>query len=853
MNNKSVLVSFLLIMTLTLAGFTQSSSPKTDSLLILVGKAAKKDQARLLNELSESYLPASPDKCITYANKALDIAEKQKDQTQTGISYKNSGAGYATLYQYDKALENYTLSIQCFIKTGNQSQVAAVLINKGLVFREKNNYEGAMDHFTRAMTIYRSVNDLSGEAKVRTMLGSLALKKSNFQVALQNYKEGLVIRQKLKVPEDIAVSLSYVAQVYKEINQFDTSVLYYQKVLDIRLKSKNKGLLANTLNDIGGVYWSKHDYEKAFEFYFRSIKIRYEAGDKTEIANSYQNIGTLFSNLGNSNKAREYYQQALAIYIESDDKRKIASTVTLLGNIEYKMHNFQEALNYFNLALNYRKSIGEKKEISISLNSLGNVYSELNNEANAVKYFTDALTMRREIKDYNGEIITLIGLGNLYQKSGVTLKALSYFESANKRSNETGNTLYIGLSARKMAEELLVQNHTENVEALLNISLEAGRKTNNPELHKLAHYTLYLLYKKKGYFEKAMNEYVTYSKVKDSLQIAQNSLQMMSVQQNLELEKKNNEIKVIEGQIDILKEKTEKQATRLIKEKIILIFLILFICFLFIIAGLIYNRYKIRRKNNQLLQEQFAQLEIANVQLKQNEGDLNKLNATKDKYFAIIAHDIKNPLSALLNFSHIIVEKYDSLKDSEIKDFNRHINESAYNINILLENLLSWARANTNRIKLQPVQIKLLPVVKSMCLLHDLRAHQKKISIKIEVSPEIQVFADMQMISLILRNLISNAVKFTPNGGSVCIKAIETIRRVEISIIDSGVGIKPSDLEKLFRIDSGFTTLGTNDERGSGLGLLLVKEFVEKNNGQVYVSSIPGKGSTFTFSLPNYV
>lgn len=851
MTKKTALASFLLLLMLT--GSAQTPSSKTDSLLRIVDGAGKKAEARIFNEIAESYLPGDPAKCINYAEKALDRAQKQQDKDQTGIAHKNMGAGFATLYQYDNALLNYSQALDIFNHTINRLQIASVLGNMGLVYRERNEYAEAMDKFSRALEIYRSLKDASGEAKVRYMLGSLALRRGNYSVALDNYKEALKIRQKINNTDDIAVAYSYIALVYKEQSKYDSAIAYYQKALDIRSAGTNRSLYANTLNEMGGVYWSQRNYEKALEYYFRSIKIRYETADKKEIANSYQNIGNLFSNLGNTDKAREYYQQALKINMESDDKRKIASTVTVLGNLEFKVQNFQEALNYFTIALNYRKTIGEKKEISISLNSLGNVYSELNNEQKAIQYFSDALKMRRDIRDSNGEIITLNGLGNLYQKAKKTNQALSYFEAGYKIANETANTLYIGICARKIAEELLFQNHPEKVESLLNISLASGKKLDNPELNKLAYYGLYQYFKKRGNFEKALLQYELFATVKDSMQYAQNSLQMLSIQQNLELEKKNNEIKIIEGQVDKLREEKDKQTSRLEKERIVLIFLLLFICFIFVVAILLYNRYQIRKKNTLRLQQQNEQLEEANSRLEKSEADLNRLNATKDKYFGIIAHDLKNPLSALLNFSHIIIERYDSLKDSDIKDFNRHIHESASNINNLLENLLNWAKANTNKLTYTPVRVKLLPVIKSMWSLHELAAKQKNLRIQIEVSEEIQVFADIQMLSLILRNLISNAVKFTTAGGQITIKAIETIRRVEVSITDNGVGIDAQNVDKLFRIDAGVTTAGTNNEHGSGLGLLLVKEFVEKNKGQVYVVSLPGKGSTFTFSLPNYV
>ena len=651
------------------------------------------------------------------------------------------------MYQYDEALKADMDALGIFQHLGNQAQVASVHVNIGLVMRERNYYDQAMDHFEQAMNIYKQIQDHSGEARTIQMLGSLSLRRANFKLAIQQYREAYQIRLSLNNPDDISNSLNYLALTYKEQNQFDSAIFYYNKVLELRSKSKNKGLYANTLNETGDLYWNRHDYEKALGYYFRSVKLRYEMGDKAEIANSYQNIGNLYSALGNIEKAREYYQQALKLNMEIDDKRKIASTLTVLGNLEDQTRNFQDALNYYTKALEYRKSIGEKKEISISLNNLGNTYSELNNQPMALSFYNEALDMRKQIHDKNGEIITYNSLGNLCQKANSYVLALSYFESVLKLSEETGNTLYIGISCRKIAETLMAQNHLDRVESLLKRSMDAGITLHNAELIKLGHFGLFQYFKIKGDFEKALDHYQDYTQIKDSVQEAQHGLQMISIQQNLELERKNNEIKVIEGEVSKLEQEKEKQADKLLHERILIIFLIFFFCFSTAILGLLYNRYKIRKKSNHQLQAQYDKLEDANNRLKRSEADLNKLIATKDKFFAIIAHDLKNPLNSLLNFSQLISERYDSLKDEEIKEFNSYIHKSAANINDLLENLLNWAGANTNRLDYKPEQADLLPITKSICSLHELTAHQKNIKIQVDIDPSIQVYADIHMLS----------------------------------------------------------------------------------------------------------
>jgi signal transduction histidine kinase len=260
--------------------------------------------------------------------------------------------------------------------------------------------------------------------------------------------------------------------------------------------------------------------------------------------------------------------------------------------------------------------------------------------------------------------------------------------------------------------------------------------------------------------------------------------------------------------------------------------------------------YFLKRKTNNALKDQYALLKETNAQLVARENELKKLNNTKDKYFSIIAHDIKNPLSALMNLSHIIIEKFDTLTDDKIQEFNKMIHESANNLHTLLENLLYWARANTNKIKYNPENIKLKTVINNIFLINKLSAIQKNIQL-VDNTDNYEVYADLQMLTSIMRNLVSNAIKFTREGGKIEITGSNQGRTIDISIADNGVGMSEEDIDKLFRLDTHFSGRGTNNEAGTGLGLILVKEFVEKNQGKISVWSEPGKGSIFTFSIPN--
>jgi two-component system sensor histidine kinase/response regulator len=230
--------------------------------------------------------------------------------------------------------------------------------------------------------------------------------------------------------------------------------------------------------------------------------------------------------------------------------------------------------------------------------------------------------------------------------------------------------------------------------------------------------------------------------------------------------------------------------------------------------------------------------------------ELSQANALKDKMFSVISHDLRSPVSSIklaLDFiSKGLVKPTDELFNETIKGLVKTTDE-AY---ILLENLLGWAKSQSNILNVYPESLDLKPLASSIAGLLKLTSENKKISIENNIPEGITVFADMQMIQSVLRNLLSNALKFTPENGSIEMNALEMNTEVIISIKDSGVGISEPSLKRIFDQDQPVKTLGTNKESGSGLGLILCKDFVEKNGGRIWVESEKGKGSTFSFTIP---
>lgn len=244
------------------------------------------------------------------------------------------------------------------------------------------------------------------------------------------------------------------------------------------------------------------------------------------------------------------------------------------------------------------------------------------------------------------------------------------------------------------------------------------------------------------------------------------------------------------------------------------------------------------------------ELAIAKKRIQEQAEEIAKINRTKDRLYSIIAHDIKSPFSNISMLISTLAEGYLEPGSEEYDEILQSINRSTQETYALLENLLQWTRSQTGDLETDPEILNLKELADRAFSFSELNAKNKHIDLQVQMEDTLPVHADRNMMQSVIQNLVGNAIKFTPEGGSVCIKGKQEGEQVIFQVQDTGVGIPEENMKKLF-VDRGqLTTRGTNDEKGSGLGLLLVQSFVEQNGGQVDAESKPGKGTTFTLTFP---
>ena len=255
-------------------------------------------------------------------------------------------------------------------------------------------------------------------------------------------------------------------------------------------------------------------------------------------------------------------------------------------------------------------------------------------------------------------------------------------------------------------------------------------------------------------------------------------------------------------------------------------------------------------ERQQQFEEQTEQLLSQTEYLEQVKTELEELNKSKDKFFSIISHDLRSPFNTIFGFAEILQQKKSSLTEQKRDQYISAIYTSAKKVYVLLENLLQWSRTQTNRIKFEPRSFNVGEIAEEIYQLQETNLQVKGIRFETRIDKDAKVFADYEMVHVVMRNLISNAIKFTPKGGKIIMKIKNGESQAEISVTDTGVGISNEDIRNLFIIDKTVTTAGTDGERGTGLGLILCKDFVGRNGGKIWATSEKGKGSTFTFTLP---
>jgi signal transduction histidine kinase len=323
----------------------------------------------------------------------------------------------------------------------------------------------------------------------------------------------------------------------------------------------------------------------------------------------------------------------------------------------------------------------------------------------------------------------------------------------------------------------------------------------------------------------ALQHFEKYVEIKESILSYKNEIKLEDLKTKKEIELRNKQIEIQDLQIKSDSRKLYLLITITIASTILLVlFLWLYIA---------------KRKTTQLL-------------LGKND-EISNINKQKDKFFSIIAHDLRGPFIGFLGLTELLAEEINELDKDEIQFAAMNMRKSANNLNQLLDNLLEWSRMEQGLIPFSPKENNLDKVVNE-CVAPIMEiASKKDISIETNINQDLTIFADQNILQSVIRNILSNAVKFTPRNGTIKIEARKDSGNTIISIVDNGIGMDAKMVENIFTLDVKTNRRGTEDEPSTGLGLILCKEFVEKHNGKIWIESEVNKGSVFHFNFPHAI
>lgn len=594
---------------------------------------------------------------------------------------------------------------------------------------------------------------------------------------------------------------------------------------------------------LGSAYFRTGQIQKSIECFNRIVQLGNELGFEAEKAQAQSALGNTYFISGKLSASADNYLQALRYFEATQDKNSMVSVFYGLANIYNKQNNFGKALEYNLKAIHIYEASSNKFKTLIGYDQIGNLYQKQGNYIKANEYYLRSLKLYVEFNNLAGQASTLHQIGNNNQLAGRFQDAIVNYTQSLKLSKQL-NMLplqaasYNGLATtyeklRLYEKGIYAANEAQKIaqQATLKIELEQAYETLS---------RLYRVIEKK-------DEATTFSnlsrEIKDSLYNDSTLKKLADLQLLFDGEKKQRKIELQQKEqqlleLELLREKEIR------KSFIIGLVLVGLSALVFLWLFVVNKRFAGKLKQQKLKLEQ-----TTNEIIKQKE-ELGQLNNVKDRFFSIISHDLRNNLTTMKLYFDLISNP-DYTPSTELNELTKQISFSVDNTIDLLENLLVWAKSQINSIEPQPQKLNLHQLIRANVDLLRGNALQKSIKLINNIDSETAVWADEDMINLVVRNLISNAIKFTPNNGSVTISnRLLNEHNVAIQVADTGVGINKQNLEKLFTKTQNPTTLGTANEKGTGLGLLLCKEFVEKNKGSIDVQSEPDEGSTFTVVLP---
>lgn len=631
----------------------------------------------------------------------------------------------------------------------------------------------------------------------------------SYQVSGQVNTDSLINLLKTQVDSVKVMTLTELAWQFRN-SDVDKSIEYALQGLELTDKKNYIRLKPKLLNILGVDYRNKGNYEDALKKFIETAQASQKVGNTEQLAYANQSIGDINNRKGAYGAAEIYVLKALSLFKSIDNQRGMAYCYYSMGLININKKEYYVAIYQLQKALKIRETIKDIQGMSACYTQLATIEQKRGKDNEALAYLEKAKTILEKHNDLRGMILLQYTISNVYLKK---------------------------------------HDYKKAVDAIL-IALNISEKSGNLEYIKQCYQGLAKIYADSGHFEKAYQYQLKYIVSGDSLFNQQKSKQFLEMQEKFSSEKDSL-------QIQSLTEQTRQQNIF----GIIAIFLIILLIIVVIFSLKLSRQYKVSNlrleSQTKLIQQQNFSLttlneetSIRNEVVEFQNASLSRLSKIQNKLFSIISHDFKNPLVSL--YGSLFILESNDFSEEERKMAIDALKLELEQTSNLLDNILHWSLSQMKEEKINATNFNMLTVIEQNILLLLAQAEKKQIKINIFKHQETPVYADKEMINIVFRNLLHNAIKFSYENTTIFINILSAIDKPNmliVSVKDFGKGISKQNQEKLFGLEN-YSSTGTAQEKGSGFGLLLCKDFVEKNGGRIWIHSEIDKGATFYFTVP---
>ncbi len=575
------------------------------------------------------------------------------------------------------------------------------------------------------------------------------------------------------------------------------------------------------------------DNNKAYEYATEAAEMAELLNYQRGLARALQNVGWILYRRGDFSKSLETCTRALRLSESLHENSAVAKCLINMAAIHYEQKQYAEAIRYFKDAQQVAKKAGDRVIVSRCFNNIAYTFLAIKEIDSAAYYCRIAYAIASEAKETYMQGFALRTMGDIELERKHTKEAMRNFFECYEISIKLNNMFLKSSVLHRLAKTYYTLGKDDEALSYLAEDVDIAKQYGFRDELERTYKLMAEIYHDTRDLEKAYQYQNLFLALHDSLHDQRNSEQIAMMQIRFDTELK-------QAQIELLTKSGELKNEELTRKQVLIYFTVGCALLLLLLAFVLY--YNNRHNRNARISLQQKNREIQN-QTRQ----LRNLNSTKDKLFSIISHDLRSPVASLKALMELVSTS--GLTQEEFNDITKVLKRNLDTVYDDLDNLLLWAQTQLRGLQAVPEKIDLRSIADDKILLFRELAENKKLTLMNSIPEGMMVEADRNHVGLVFRNLIANAVKFNRTGGHVMLDATSQDDSCLITVSDSGVGINEENLDKLFNPETHFTTPGTNQEKGMGIGLLLTKEFVEKNNGSIAVQSAPGKGTTFTITL----